>query len=138
MRTILIGALMLMGFAARADELPIFDAHIHYSHDAWQVVAPKDAADILRKAGLKRAMVSSSNDDGTQKLHAEAPEIVIPVLRPYRQRGDLSTWTRDPAILAYLEDRLARYRYVAIGEFHVYGADAGPAQRASGGAAGAR
>jgi hypothetical protein len=124
MRKILVGALALVGFAAQAEELPIFDAHIHYSHDAWQVVSPKDAVAILRKAGLKRAMVSSSNDDGTQKLYAEAPEIVIPVLRPYRQRGDLSSWTRDPAILAYVEDRLARYRYVAIGEFHVYGADA--------------
>jgi hypothetical protein len=124
MRMILAGALALIGFAANAQEMPIFDAHIHYSHDAWEVVSPKDAAAILRKAGLKRAMVSSSNDEGTQKLAAEAPDIVIPVLRPYRQRGDLTTWTRDPAILAYVEDRLARYRYAAIGEFHVYGADA--------------
>jgi hypothetical protein len=124
MRMILAGALALIGFTANAGEMPIFDAHIHYSHDAWEVVSPKDAAAILRKAGLKRAMVSSSNDEGTQKLAAEAPDIVIPVLRPYRQRGDLTTWTRDPAIIAYVEERLARYRYAAIGEFHVYGADA--------------
>jgi hypothetical protein len=31
---------------------------------------------------------------------------------------------RDPTIITHLESRLARYRYAAIGEFHVYGADA--------------
>jgi hypothetical protein len=79
---------------------------------------------ILRKAGLKRAMVSSSSDDGTQKLYAEAPDLVVPSLRPYRKRGELSTWVRDETIVPHLEDRLKKYRYAAIGEFHVYGADA--------------
>jgi predicted TIM-barrel fold metal-dependent hydrolase len=30
---------------------------------------------------------------------------------------------RDDTVPAYLEQRLARYRYVAIGEFHIFGAD---------------
>ncbi len=36
-------ALLLMLIApavGRAAELPIVDAHIHYSHDAWTVVPP--------------------------------------------------------------------------------------------------
>jgi hypothetical protein len=107
-----------------AEILPIFDAHLHYSHDAWGPVPPERAVAILRQAGLKRAMISSSDDDGTQKLFALAPDIVIPVLRPYRTRGDVSTWVRDETILTYLAERLAKYRYAAIGEFHVYGADA--------------
>jgi len=107
-----------------ADILPVFDAHLHYSHDAWAPVPPERAVQILRQAGLKRAMISSSDDEGTQKLHALAPDIVIPVLRPYRKRGDVSTWVRDETVLAYLAERLAKYRYAAIGEFHVYGADA--------------
>jgi hypothetical protein len=78
----------------------------------------------LRKAGVKRALVSSSNDEGTQKLLAEAPDIIIPELRPYRTRGDLGTWVRDDAIVTYVEERLRRHRYVAIGEFHLYGTDA--------------
>ncbi len=109
---------------AGAATLPIFDSHLHYSHDAWEQVPPKEAISILRKAGLKAAMVSSSSDDGTQMLVAEAPDLVIPVLRPYRERGELSTWVRDPTIIAHLESRLKAYRYVAIGEYHVYGADA--------------
>ncbi len=107
-----------------AEILPVFDAHLHYSHDALGPVPPERAIAIMRQAGLRRAMVSSSDDDGTQKLYALAPDLVIPVLRPYRRRSDVSTWVRDEAILTYLSDRLARYRYAGIGEFHVYGADA--------------
>jgi hypothetical protein len=108
---------------AAAAELPIFDAHIHYSHDTRDLLPPKTAVELLRKAGVVRALVSSSDDDGTQALLAEAPDLIVPELRPYRQRGDLATWTRDEAIVAYVEERLKRYRYIAIGEFHVWGAD---------------
>jgi amidohydrolase family protein len=119
----LIALLCGVGGTAAA-ELPIFDAHLHYSHDAWDNLPPKDAIAIMRKAGLKRALVSSSGDEGTQRLVAEAPDLVLPSLRPYRRRGDVSTWVRDDTVIAFLEERLARSRYVAIGEFHVYGADA--------------
>ncbi len=117
-------ALALASAPLAAAELPIFDAHVHYSHDAWENLPPKDAIAILRKAGLKRALVSSSGDEGTQRLVAEAPELVVPSLRPYRTRGDVSTWVRDDTVATFLEERLSRQRYAAIGEFHLYGADA--------------
>jgi amidohydrolase family protein len=117
-------ALWVLAGSVGAQELPIFDAHVHYSHDAWERVPPKEAIGLLRKAGIRRALVSSSNDDGQQRLYTEAPDLILPSLRPYRSRGDISTWVRDDAIIAYLEERLKRYRYVAIGEFHVFGADA--------------
>ena len=74
--------LALLDVDVIAAELPIFDAHVHYSHDAWDNLPPKDAVAILRKAGLKRALVSSSGDAGTQRLVAEAPDLVLPSLRP--------------------------------------------------------
>jgi hypothetical protein len=114
---------MLSAAPAAAQEMPIFDAHIHYSHDAVKLVPPQEAAEILRKAGVRKALVSSSDDDGTQKLLAAAPDIVVPSLRPYRSRADVGTWVRDPTVIAYLEERLARFKYVAIGEFHAYGPD---------------
>jgi predicted TIM-barrel fold metal-dependent hydrolase len=117
---LMLGAAVL----ARADELPIFDAHIHYSHDAWEVVSQKEAIAILRKAGLVRALVSSSNDDGTQMLYVEAPDLIVPELRPYRNRGETSTWVEDESVIAYVEERLRKYKYVAIGEFHVSGLEA--------------
>ena len=117
-------AAALPGAAANAAELPIFDAHVHYSHDAWDKLPPPDAVAILRKAGLKRALVSSSGDAGTQRLLAEAPELIVPSLRPYRTRGEIGSWVRDDSVVAFLEERLRHARYAAIGEFHLYGADA--------------
>jgi hypothetical protein len=124
LRLLLPLLLLLVAPAAGAGELPIFDAHIHYSHDAWSTVPPAEAVALLRKAGLKRALVSSSDDEGTRKLLAEAPDLIIPELRPYRRRGELSTWVKDEGNLRYVEDLLKKHRYVAIGEFHLFGADA--------------
>ena len=124
LKALAVTALLGVPALAGAAELPIFDAHIHYSHDAVIAIPPKEAVAILRKAGVKRALVSSSDDDGTQKLVAEAPDIIIPELRPYRTRGDVSVWTKDEDVLRYVEERLKKYRYVAIGEIHLYGADA--------------
>jgi len=104
--------------------MPIADVHLHYSHDAVASVPAEDVVALMRKAGLRRALVSSSDDTGTQKLLALAPDIVVPSLRPYRSRGEIGTWFRDPTVIDYLEQRLARHRYAAVGEFHLYGADA--------------
>ena len=109
---------------APAAPLPIFDAHLHYSHDAWERLPPKDAVALMRQAGLKRAMVSSSSDEGTQMLFEAAPELILPVLRPYRTRGEIGTWFRDATVITHMETRLKKYRYVALGEYHIYGADA--------------
>lgn len=115
-------AALLAPWAAQAQApLPIFDAHLHYSEDAWTRLPPPAAVAMLREAGLVRALVSSSSDDGTQKLHAAAPDLVLPALRPYRSRGEIGTWVNDPSIVRHLEQRLERHRYVAIGEYHVYG-----------------
>jgi len=116
--------LAMLPLAASAAEMPIFDAHLHYSHDAWANLPPADAIAILRKAGLRRALVSSSGDDGTQRLFDAAPGLVIPSLRPYRTRGDVATWVRDETVVPFLEERLRAGRYAAMGEFHLYGADA--------------
>ena len=120
-------ALLCLAFTAlpaAAAELPIFDAHVHYSHDAWDNLPPKEAVAILRQAGLRRALVSSSGDAGTQRLLAEAPELIVPSLRPYRSRGEIGSWVRDDSVIGFLEERLRSARYAAIGEFHLYGADA--------------
>jgi hypothetical protein len=109
---------------AQEAPLPIFDAHLHYSHDAWERLPPAEAVALLRQAGLKHAMVSSSSDEGTQKLYALAPDLVLPVLRPYRTRGEIGSWMNDATVITHMEARLKQYRYVALGEYHIYGADA--------------
>ena len=123
MRLLSVIMVVLFGSAAQAQDLPLFDAHIHYSHDAVLKVPPEKAAGLLREAGVKSALVSSSDDDGTQKLMQAAPEIVVPALRPYRRRGELGTWMHDETVIDYVEDRLSRFQYKALGEFHAYGDD---------------
>jgi hypothetical protein len=124
MRSLLAAFFFAFSSQGFCQQLPIFDAHLHYSHDAWEVLPVPQAIELLRNAGLKRALVSSSGDDGQQRLYAAAPDLVIPELRPYRRRGDISTWVRDESVVDYLKERLAKYRYASIGEFHLYGADA--------------
>ena len=89
-------ALLLAATATHAEQaLPLNDVHIHYSHDAWEQLPPAQAIAALRDAGLQRAFVSSSSDEGTQKLYALALDFIVPVRRPYRRRGEISTWFRD-------------------------------------------
>lgn len=122
-RLLLLVSLGLISAGVKAESLPLIDAHIHYSHDAWERLPPPLAVEALRQAGLKRAFVSSSSDEGTQKLYAEAPDLVVPVLRPYRRRGELSTWMHDATVVDMLSRLLQRNRYAGIGEFHAFGSD---------------
>src|SRR5438552_18400490 len=108
---------------AAAQVFPLFDAHIHFSRPDWDVYTPERALSILAKAGVRRALVSSTPDDGTLKLYEKSPAGIVPALRPYRTRDDMDTWSRDPAVAAYVEKRLERGIYRAIGEVHFGEAD---------------
>ena len=101
-----------------AAQFPIFDAHIHYSQPAWSVYTPERALSILAQAGVRRALVSSTPDDGTVMLYDKAPAGIVPFLRPYRTRDDMSSWPRDAAVARYVEERLKRGIYRGIGESH--------------------
>src|SRR5262249_38260476 len=114
-------ALAGSGALARAADAPLADAHIHYSAPDWSVYSPDQVVAILDRAGIRRALVSSTPDDGTLKLYDRDPKRVVPMLRPYRTRDDMSTWYRDPSIIPYLEQRLARGVHKGIGEFHISG-----------------
>jgi predicted TIM-barrel fold metal-dependent hydrolase len=124
MRLLAVLVFLTVAFPVRSAELPIFDAHLHYSHDAWEVVPVEEVIAILRKAGIKRALVSSSGDEGQQRLYRAAPDLIVPSLRPYRRRGEIGTWFKDDSVVGYLENKLKQFRYAAIGEYHIYGADA--------------
>lgn len=103
--------------------LKIIDAHIHYSHDAWERLPPPKAIQVLRDAGLRNAFVSSSSDEGTQMLYKEAPDFIFPVLRPYRKRGEISSWMHDETVIDLIENRLNNYSYIGFGEFHAFDED---------------
>jgi hypothetical protein len=127
MRTLLLSTLLFaLGTAApAAAQLLLFDAHVHYSRPDWDVYSPERALAILTAAGVRRAIVSSTPDDGTLKLYEKAPKVVVPFLRPYRTRDDMGGWHSDPNVQIYVEDRLKRGIYRGIGEFHLGAANAG-------------
>jgi hypothetical protein len=105
--------------APSTDPIALFDAHVHYSADARQRFTIDEVLAILREAGVRRALVSSTPDDGTMALYERAPEIVIPILRPYRGPGEIGTWTRDGTVVAYLNSRYRQGVHRGIGEFHL-------------------
>jgi hypothetical protein len=107
------------------DPLPLFDAHLHYSADARAVFPIEEVLAILDEAGVRRALVSSTPDDGTLALYERAPEIVVPILRPYRGPGETGTWTRDGTVVAYLASQYRPGVHRGIGEFHLSSGEAG-------------
>lgn len=122
---VLAAAAPFVAPAAAQQPLPIFDAHIHYSRPDWDAYTPERILSMLAQAGVRRALVSSTPDDGTLKLYDRAPAGIVPFLRPYRTRDDMSGWTRDPGVQAYVEERLKRGIYRGIGESHFGAADVG-------------
>lgn len=118
--------LMLLAFLpifppprVRAQELPLFDAHIHYSREAWERYPPGEIIRLMDRAGIRRALISSTPGEGTWRLHAEAPERVVPLLRLYRESGDSSGWHRDASLVEVLERELGRRAYRGVGEVHL-------------------
>jgi len=120
--------LVAQATGAGAQDLTITDTHIHYSRDAWSLYSPESVLGLLTVAGVQRAFVSSTPDDGTVRIHDLAPDRIVAVLRPYREAGEAGQWHRDPTVVPYLEGRLARGlgpgQYRGIGEFHLSGSEA--------------
>jgi hypothetical protein len=122
---LLLVSLFVPGQIVVADtELEIFDGHIHYSGDVWDRLPPQRALELLSEAGITRALVSGTPGEGAERLYREAPDRVVPFLRPYAKREHRYTWSRDAGIPDYLRAQLARVPYRGIGEFHLAGADA--------------
>jgi hypothetical protein len=108
---------------ARAADLPIFDAHIHYNRDAWGMIDAAGVTAKMRAAGVKWGLVSSTPDDGTLELFRVDAKRFVPSLRPYRTPADRVDWFESKDVLAYLEARIGRVEYRAIGEFHLHSPD---------------
>jgi hypothetical protein len=89
-----------------AQPLPLFDAHIHYSQPAWAILTPDEALARLAHAGVRRAIVSSSPDEGTMRLYVRAPEV------------------RKGTTVAYLQSTYRRGVHQGIGEMHLAAGEA--------------
>jgi hypothetical protein len=123
-----LGIVALSALSLAAADLPLFDAHLHYSGDAWEQFPPEKVMRLLDEAKINKALLSSTPIEGTLRLYQHAPERFIPELRVYRKTTSLATWFqerqtwyKDPETLPFLEGELKRGIYRGIGEFHVNG-----------------
>jgi len=130
--SVLGGAALLVTFSVAADpghigaaarNLPIFDAHMHYKQGAWGPYPPGTVIELMDKAGVAMALVSSTPDEGTIKLFEYAPHRIVPEVRPYHGGYGSSNWTSFPGMFEYIQGRLDKYPHVGIGEFHLHGID---------------
>ena len=122
-----LAALLLAASASVAADMKdplIHDGHIHYDQDVWQTLPPDKAVQMLRAENIHRALVSATPGEGAEMLYREAPELVIPMLRPYKNWRHRYLWFNDPDLKDYLLEHLARAPYRGFGEFHVFGEDA--------------
>jgi hypothetical protein len=120
----------LLATQARAQEIPIFDAHLHYNAEAQGPYPLAQVLELFRRNGVRGILANSRPNDGSWRLHEARSDAlwVVPFMRPYRTRADIQTWFRDPEILALIESELQQRRYFGIGEFHLNGQDARRAQ----------
>jgi hypothetical protein len=113
--------------SANAEEqLPLFDAHMHYNVEARLLLSPKQVVDLWRKTGIRGVLATSRPNDGTLDLMAlKAADIqIVPFLRPYRVQPDRHDWFSSAGVAEYVEKELQRGIYRGIGEFHIFGKDA--------------
>lgn len=118
---ITITILIFFSQIVSANELLLFDAHVHYSADVWEAIPPQKAINKLKNNGIQQAIVSSTPANGAIKLYNANPSLVIPFLRPYRSSADRNDWYKNPEILEYVQSNLKNFKYRGLGEFHLFG-----------------
>ncbi len=111
---------------ASAQQLKIFDAHLHYNQEPNPFYPLDKVLEVFRRNGVAGIVANSRPNKGTHQLvEVKAPGLwVVPFIRPYRVRGDIQTWFKDPAIYELIQDEYKRGYYRGVGEFHIYGQDA--------------
>lgn len=87
------------------------------------MLPPDRAIHMLREVGIERALVGSTPTLGTEKLYHQDPQLVVPIMMPYKDYRHRFTWFDDPELIVYLREQLARVPYVGFGEFHIFGED---------------
>ena len=117
-------ALILLPQAGMAQtKLKIFDAHLHYNQEPTAFYQLDQVLDVFRRNNVAGIIANSRPNKGTHELvDAKVPGLlVVPFIRPYRTRADVSDWSTDPSIYELIESEYRRGYFRGIGEFHIYG-----------------
>jgi hypothetical protein len=121
-----LSLLLFCAAPAGAQEIPIFDAHMHYNQEPTPFYSLEKIQEVFRENNIVGVLATSRPNIGTHQLMAGAakPLAVVPFLRPYRIRNDIGTWFDDPATLQLIDEEWPKQAWMGIGEFHVSGAGA--------------
>jgi hypothetical protein len=103
--------------------LKIFDAHLHYNQEPDAFFRLEQVLEVFRRNDVVGIVANSRPNKGTHELvAAKAPGLlVVPFIRPYRTRADVSGWSMDPSLYELIESEYQRGYFRGIGEFHIYG-----------------
>ncbi len=112
-------------FGAAADEPykgRLFDGHLHYSHQAWDVFDTNAALQLLDEASVRGALTSSTPDEGTQRLMAEQhPRVrIVPLYRPYTPAAGSGSWFKRATHLDNAEAAMEAAMHRGLGEVHIH------------------
>ncbi|MDO9411183.1 MAG: amidohydrolase family protein [Pseudolabrys sp.] len=121
---LLAAALSALAWApARAQEIPIFDAHMHYNQEPNPTYTLDKLLEVFKRNTITGVLATSRPNKGTHQLMEAKPQglWVVPFIRPYRIRADIQTWFGDPLSIELIEQEFKRGYYRGIGEFHLYG-----------------
>ena len=116
--------LVLLPRAACAQaKLKIFDAHLHYNQEPNPLYPLEKVLEVFRRNEVGGIIANSRPNKGTHELVAAKAQglLVVPFIRPYRTRADVTDWSTDPSIYALIESEYQRGYFRGIGEFHIYG-----------------
>ena len=120
---LLASSMMVLSAISVASAGSFKDGHIHYNQDMWEMLPPDRAIHMLKEAEIERALVGSTPTLGTEMLYREDSRLVVPIMMPYKDYRHRFYWFKDPQLIDYLREQLARVPYVGFGEFHIFGDD---------------
>ncbi len=105
----------------RTEPIEIFDAHLHYNWEPNAYLSVADVLALFKKHRVTGILATSRPNNGTHALmDSKASGLaVVPFIRPYRIRSDVSSWFSDPTIFDLVEAEFKRGYYRGIGEFHL-------------------
>jgi hypothetical protein len=111
------------GPSSAQGKLKIFDAHLHYNQEPTAFYALDRVLEVFRRNDIGGIIANSRPNKGTHELVEAKPQglLVVPFIRPYRTRADVSNWSTDPSIYELIEREYRRGYFRGVGEFHIYG-----------------
>lgn len=112
--------------AAREPVQPLFDAHLHYNWEPTPRLTLDQVLQRFEATGVYGILANSRPNAGTHALYAARSDAlqVVPFLRPYRIRADVTTWFNDPETMSLIHEEFKHDYFVGIGEFHLHGNEA--------------